>query len=124
MFSAAAVKMTGRAPLRALEALVDYFEMPERKVVLSVRVSEGLKEQLQLVVELWQTLAEAKGGDPESINLTYVVERLLRVGVDGTWGQVGHLAGLDGMPKNAKEMARLKAAILREAQKPSHNDDE
>lgn len=119
MFSTAAVRLFGGAPLGVLEALVDYFEMPEKKVVLSVRVSEGLKEQLLLVVELWQALAEAKGGDPESINLTHVVERLLRVGVDGTWGQVGHLAGLDGMPRTAEEMAKLKAAIIREAQAQS-----
>jgi hypothetical protein len=95
---------------------VDYFELPEKRVALNLKVPESLKEHLRAVVKLWKVMAEARGSDPSDIDLTYVSVRLLKIGVDGAWSQVGAMAGLDGMPKDDEEWARLRKAILKNAE--------
>lgn len=97
----------------------DYWQAPpQKRVSLTVRVPKDLKLHLEAVQELWRVLAALDNTDPESVNMTYVVERLLRVGVDGVWAQVGHGAGLSGMPRNPEEWEQLKA-YLRKAKKRS-----
>lgn len=100
---------------------VEYFEPPpEKRVPLNFRVPVSLKEHLQAIVDLWKIKAQSAGHDPEGIDMTYVCERLLRVGVDGVWAQEGKIAGLDGAPRNDAEREALKRAILKEASKHKH----
>ncbi len=94
---------------------VEYFELPEKKVAINIRVRTSLKKQLQDVVRLWTLMAEAKGSDPGDIDLTFVCERLLLVGVEGVWAQVGAVGGIEGMPKSDEEWATLAKALAREA---------
>lgn len=91
----------------------EYWRAPERRVAVNLRLPADLKAHLDGVQELWRVLAAADGEDPDLVTFTHVCERLLRVGVDGVWGQVGHSAGLQGMPRNPEEWERLKAAILK-----------
>lgn len=94
---------------------MDYFEPPEKRIQLNFRVRASLKAQLQDVVRLWKIMAMARGTEPEDIDLTYVAERLLKVGVEGTWAQVLSFAGLDGMPKTDEDWTKLERAILKAA---------
>lgn len=90
---------------------VRYYRPPEKRIQLSFRVPESLRDHLDGLVRLWKALAEADGKDPKDIDLTYVCEQLLQVGVDGAWADVGQLAGLQGMPTTEEEWARLTKAI-------------
>jgi hypothetical protein len=92
----------------------DYWQAPpQKRVTLTVRIPKDVMEHLQGVIELWRVLAQQEHKDPDSVNLTYVVERLLRVGVDGTWAQAAHGAGLSGMPRNKEEWEQLKAHLTK-----------
>lgn len=96
----------------------DYWQTPpQKRETLTVRIPKDLKAHLEGVIELWRALAVIDGSDPEQVNLTYVVERLLRVGVDGVWAQVGEPAGLSGMPRNKEEWELLKASMEAQYQK-------
>lgn len=96
----------------------DYWKTPpQKRVSLTVRIPRDVKLHLEGVQELWRVLAQLDGSDPDSVNMTYVVERLLSVGIDGVWAQVGQLAGLDGMPRNPEEWDRLKKALAKKAVK-------
>ena len=68
---------------------VAYFEVPDRKVQTAVRLPKSLLEQLDGVVRLWRAMAEARGEGSESVDRAYVINRLLRVGVDGAFAEVG-----------------------------------
>lgn len=98
---------------------VPYFEPPEKRVQVTFKIPESLKGHLMAVVRLWRAKAIAGGHDPDDINLTYVAERLLRVGVEGVWGETGKLVGLNGAPTSDDEWAALEKAIAREAVKDS-----
>lgn len=91
---------------------------PQKRVTLTVRIPKDVKEHLDGVIELWRILAQLDHADPDSVSLTYVVERMLRVGVDGVWAQVGHQAGLDGMPRTPEEWERLKTALMKKRGRP------
>ncbi len=98
----------------------DYWKPPpEKRVAVNVRLPRDLKLHLEGVQELWRVLASLNGTDPDLVNQTYVIERLLRVGVDGVWGQVGHGAGLSGMPRNKEEWEQLKAYLLKMKKRPA-----
>lgn len=90
---------------------VRYYRPPEKRVQVSFKVPESLRAHLDGLVRLWKVLAKADGKDPDDIDLTYVCEQLLQVGVDGAWADVGQLAGLTGMPTTEEEWARLIRAI-------------
>lgn len=98
--------------------MADYFKPPPKTSMAHIRMPEVLKEHLKGVVDLWKTKAVAKGIDPDDIDLTYVIVRLLEEGVDGTWAQEAEAAGLKGMPTTKEERERLLAAIVASA-KPS-----
>lgn len=91
---------------------------PQKRVTLTVRVPEDVKEHLEGVIQLWRILAKLNHSDPEQVTLTYVVERMLRVGVDGVWAQAGAQAGLDGMPRTPEEWQALEAALLKKRGRP------
>lgn len=97
----------------------DYWKTPpQKRVTLTVRIPEDVKLHLDAVIQLWKVMAQLNHSDPEQVTLTYVVERLLRVGVDGVWAQAGAQAGLDGMPRTPEEWEQLKAALLKKKGRP------
>ena len=95
-----------------------YSPPPEKRVPLNIRVPGSLKDRLNAIVKLWRVIAEANGHDPDSIDLTFVCERLLQIGDDGVWAQAGRGAGLDGMPRDDEEWDRLVKAIYKDAKPP------
>lgn len=102
-------------PAERFEPMPNYFEPPpEPRVAVNMRLPVGLKAHLDAIVKLWQVMADAQGVDSTNVNLTYVCERLLRVGVDGVWAQTGGKAGLTGMPRTDEDWDKLIAAIYRE----------
>lgn len=90
---------------------------PERRVAVNARLPRSLKLHLDAVQQLWRTIAELEGNDPAAVTTTYVIERLLSVGVDGVWAQVGQLAGLNGMPRTPEEWERLRKALAKHKSK-------
>lgn len=68
---------------------VALYEPPERKVQLSARIPAEVREGLDEVVRLWKVYAEARGDNPEKIDLTHVLVRMLRVGTDQAFAEVG-----------------------------------
>lgn len=100
----------------------DYWKPPDKRVAVNLRLPADLKAHLDGVQQLWRILAEADGEDPDLVTFTYVCERLMRVGVDGVWAQVGEPAGLRGMPRTPEEWTRLKASILARRDKAKRQD--
>lgn len=89
-----------------------YWKAPPRKrVLLTTRQPEDVRAGLETVRELWRLRAELNGDDADAIDLTYVVERLLRVGIDGAWGQALEAAGLEHVPSTPEEWQRLRRAL-------------
>lgn len=105
------------------DSVSNYFELPEKRVALSARVPESLKGQLSAIVRLWRIRAVARGMTTQeaegSIDMTYVIERLLKVGVEGVWAQEGAAIGLTGMPSDDAEWGALERSILKDAAKRS-----
>lgn len=97
-------------------SLMDYFELPERRVQVTAKLPESLKAGLHATVRLWKLMARVRGMDPSDIDLTHVIARLLKIGVDGVWAQAGAIAGLNGMPKDDAEWALLEAALIKRAE--------
>lgn len=100
-----------------------YYRRPKKegsRVALNFKVSVALKASLQAVMKLWQLRAELEGAtkdEVKDIDLTFVCNQLLEVGVDGAWEEVGAEAGLSGAPKNDAEWAKLRLAL--EAKRPA-----
>jgi hypothetical protein len=89
-----------------------YWKAPPRKrVLLTTRQPEDVRSGLETVRELWRLRAELNGDDADAIDLTFVVERLLRVGIDGAWGQALHAAGLKHIPHTPEEWQQLRKAL-------------
>ena len=89
-----------------------YWKAPPRKrVLLTTRQPEDVRAGLETVRELWRLRAELNGDDADAIDLTYVVERLLRVGIDGAWGQALHASGLKHIPRTPEEWQQLRKAL-------------
>ena len=91
-----------------------YWKAPPRKrVLLTTRQPEDVRAGLETVRELWRLRAELNGDDADAIDLTYVVERLLRVGIDGAWGQALHAAGLEHVPQTPEDWQKLRKGLER-----------
>jgi hypothetical protein len=89
-----------------------YWKAPPRKrVLLTTRQPEEVRAGLETVCELWRLRAELNGDEADAIDLTYVVERLLRVGIDGAWGQALHAAGLERVPSTPEEWQQLRKGL-------------
>lgn len=89
----------------------EYFEAPERRVQIGVRVDESVKHGLELLIPLWRARAIALGRDPEMVDLAHVVRRLLRVGVEGALAQALKAAGLAQLPGTPDEWKQLEKAL-------------
>ena len=79
------------------------------KKVVSVRVPADLHANLEGLAQFWSALDSAVvGPDAPETDLSDVVIRLLEMGVDGAWAEIG------GRPVNEKDRAALvkKAAAV------------
>lgn len=88
-----------------------YYDPPgtkTRKQALNLRVPEPLRAKLDDVVRVWRIYAEERGEDAEQIDLTYVCVRLLDVGADGAFAEIGL------RPSTPEEWARLKKLIQKQ----------
>lgn len=97
------------------EPVVDFYEPPERKVALNLRVEESLKRGLENVVKMWRALAIARGHDPKIWDVTEVTKRLLRVGIEGAFTEAMALVGLKRLPTTDAEWSALEAALEKQA---------
>jgi hypothetical protein len=93
----------------------DYEPPPEKREPISARVPASLKARLLAVVRLWKAQAKARGDDPELVDLSHVVERLLKTGVDGVWSRMEASAGIDGPPKTEIEWTQLEKLLHKAA---------
>ncbi len=74
------------------EEMGSLYESPGTKLKkepLNLRVPESLRAMLNDTTKLWKMLAEARGEDADQIDLTFVCVRLLKVGADTAFGEVG-----------------------------------
>jgi hypothetical protein len=90
-----------------------YYKRREKSAQLNVRIPESLKAALEEVVRLWRAQAIVDGDPPDDMTLTYVVERLLTVGVEGAWGEKLTDAGLKAVPKTDEEWAQLERSMAK-----------
>lgn len=85
------------------------FERPEQPETIQVgmRLPVDMVANLDAVVRLWRLVEEAHGGNAKTIDRTYVVRRLLNVGIDAAFGEFG------AKPGNAEEWKKLEALIVK-----------
>ncbi len=87
----------------SLEAVADYFRSDiakeKRGEMLNVRIPKSLRTRLNLVISLWEKMAQAEhGNEAVKVSLGDVVVRLLTVGVEGVFAD----AGLKSWPTQAE----------------------
>ncbi len=78
-----------------------------KKEALNLRVPESLRAMLNDTVKLWKLFAEARGEDADQIDLSFVCVRLLKVGADTAFGEVG----IKLVPDEGEEKGKLRAAL-------------
>jgi hypothetical protein len=85
------------------------------RVRTSVRLPASQHDDIELIAELWNEMDKALGRKrPRKWKAASVIERLITVGVDGFWGQVGGRpatkAGRADFIKQAIERLKAKQA--------------
>lgn len=85
---------------------------------LEVRMSQNMKLNIDALARIWRIHAEARGDAASEVTPSYVVKRVLAVGIDMAFDQMG----LPGRPKNQEEwevveksVEKLAAALAEEA---------
>lgn len=80
-----------------------YFEPQERRTQqLTVRLPKSVTDGLKDLATLWTHLERTRTNDPESeVTVSDVVVRLLQVGLDGAWEEIGF------HPKTKEQWAEL-----------------
>jgi hypothetical protein len=94
----------------ALETVALYEpKPPDPKVQLNLRVPRSTKDGIEAIVRLWTSMAVARGEEHEHIDLSYVARRLLKVGIEGAFDEVG------GIPQSEDDWEKVEAAIVKSA---------
>ncbi len=89
-----------------------YYRTPtEKRVPLNVRIPGSLKSRMQDGVRLWRLIAESDGHDPDDVDMTFLAERLLSVGVEGLGVQAEVFTGHRGLPRTESSWGRLKEVL-------------
>lgn len=79
-----------------------------KKEALNLRVPDSLRAMLNDTVRLWKMYAEARGEDAEQIDLTFVCVRLLKVGADTAFGEVG----VELVAKEGEDKGKFRPALV------------
>ena len=80
----------------------------EAKVQVNFRLPSSMVPQLKATARLWAMEAAAAGEESEHIDSTYVVRRLLRVGITAAFDKYG---GVPADLKSEETWQQLQAAI-------------
>ena len=88
-----------------------YYERPDPKVPLTARVPRSVREGLEDTVRLWREMAMANGDVEmkDEIDITMVVTRLLRVGIEGAFTELGGRPAHDDEEAWSKLIKTIKA---------------
>lgn len=84
----------------------------EAKVQVNFRLPASMVPQLKATARLWAMEAAAAGEESEHIDSTYVVRRLLRVGIGSAFDKYG---GIPDDLKSEETWQQLQAAIDKSA---------
>lgn len=87
------------------------YKAPDPRVPNSFRVRKSIQSKAKRLVTAWQEKARLNGDDPDEIDLSYVAERCLEVGLDNAWAELG------GYPEDDQQMAQLFAVMKKNAPK-------
>jgi hypothetical protein len=90
------------------------YHPPLKRASLHFKIEANYRSSLELLKSAWRTMATQDGADPESIDLTYVCERLMVAGLRGAWAEVLQLDGPlaeSELPTTATNLARFEAAL-------------
>jgi hypothetical protein len=90
---------------------------PKRRSPTSFRLASDLERGIDLLIGLWKLEAEDRGDAPDKINRSHVVNRLLRVGLDGAFEGIKKDAGLKQMPSSESEWEQFEQAFQRRLKK-------
>ncbi len=93
---------------------LDLYGPPKKRKVrspTSFRIHPDLERGIEALIELWKVEASQRGDDPEKITKSHVVNRLLRVGLDGAFEGVKKDAGLKALPESDAEWQTFEAAL-------------
>lgn len=94
-----------------------YFDPPDKRVQVHIRIWLSLRESARDLGRLWRilhVLRKAKANDPHDesdhgdIDLSYVLARLIRVGLEAAWKEVG------GRPRTDEEWSALEQRLCDE----------
>ena len=94
---------TQKAPKKASYFPMGYFQpFEQRTAQLNARVTKSIKDGLEDLAKLWTHMEKARTGDDEvTITVSDVVNRLLAIGLDGAWSEIG------GQPRTDAEWAKV-----------------
>jgi hypothetical protein len=84
---------------------VSQYIPPAKPWMIKVRSNEEFKADLDDLVRLWKMFAEERGDDAAQIDLSYVIRRLLALGVDGGFAEFG------GQPKSEEDWGTIRSQI-------------
>ena len=99
---------------------LDLYGPPRKRKVrspTSFRIHPDLERGIEALNELWKIEAKERGDDPAKINKSHVVNRLLRVGLDGAFEGVKKDAGLKALPESEAEWQVFEAALKKRISK-------
>lgn len=88
-----------------------YFEPQERRTKqLTARIPKSVSDGLKDLSRLWTHMEQARTGDKDAeVSISDVVVRLLQIGVEGAWAELGLRAG----PKTKEEWSDILARSAR-----------
>ena len=78
------------------------------KVQLNLRVPVALKASLERLRDVWTGILEAQSMDASHVDLTWVCIRLLTVGEEGAWAELGRNVAPES---EAEVRAVIKSAV-------------
>lgn len=94
---------------------VGYFEPQERRTQqISVRVPKSVKEGIAKLARLWTHIERLRSGDDDvEVTESDVVNRLLELGLDGAWAEIGSEPKTDADFEELAKRAEKALAELR-----------
>lgn len=93
------VRQNGACKVRALQEQEDvgYFEPQERRTEqINVRVTKTVRDSLVRLADIWSHVEQIRSGDTDAtVSVSDVVMRLIQIGLQGAWAEIGLEAKTD-----------------------------